>query len=810
MFFVSAQKKDSLLKTILAEPNDIEVLFGEDGEPKGTSGFVPSPLHAAKELLNNAISFRFAAARFSYRGLDARSFSVRMNGIKMNRLYDQQIPWNHWGGLNESMSNQTVFTGVGELDFGSIGMNNDLQLAATSIRSQRSITVANGNRAYGNRIAFTRASSFNKKGLALAMEFSGRKGGEQLLNGGFLNSLSYLVSIQKKFSVGSINVLFIGASLSRNTTPATTNEYRLIGGRKTNPYWGYQDGRKRNASVFYSHQPKIIVSTTISPNENTIINGALMYSSGLQYTTGFDWYNAPDPRSDYYRYMPSYQQDSLLQLQVQQQLAENPAILQINWHRLYDINRNNLQTINSVTGNRATYIIESRNRNTKQISFAANLQQQITASDSWKIGVDFSVENNHFFKTVHDLLGADYYVNWNQFGSSNIPNSTSIQNDLNNPDGILYQGSIVGYSYALQLKELVGYTSWITRKQQLDIDIGAMVSFTNYQRVGYMRNGLFPGNSFGEAQPISFSTTGFKAGITYKQSGRQYFFSRVLVFNRPPLVQHVFVSARINQLLHPVIQNEHFFQLEIGWMYNGSKAKYRLNAYGFQKRNGIELLSFYHDEYKSLVSYAISGINQLHLGIEASLSYSVTPSINVEAVALLGNYKYTQAQQFATYIDNETSAGEKGDIFIKNFKVSGTPQQAYTIGLSYKPGKWWANFAINHLRDYWLDVNPLRRSYSAGIFQTQANTDWIFPQEKLPNIVYADAFIGTSFYLNKKSSNSNILFFLSINNCFNNIFYSGGYEQLRLGVTATGNNKFPTKYFLSPGIAYSLTTRINF
>jgi hypothetical protein len=810
MFFVSAQKKDSLLKTVLAEPNDIEVLFGEDGEPKGTSGFVPSPLHAAKELLNNAISFRFAAARFSYRGLDARSFSARMNGIKMNRLYDQQIPWNHWGGLNESMSNQIVFVGVGELDFGNIGMNHYLQLEATSIRSQRSITVANGNRAYGNRIAFTSASSFNKKGLALAMEFSGRKGGEQLLNGGFLNSFSYLLSIQKKISVGSINLLLIGASLERNTTPATTNEYRLIGGKRTNPYWGYQDGRKRNASFFFSHQPKVILSATISPNENTIINGALMYSSGLQYTTGFDWYNAPDPRADYYRYLPSYQQDSVLQLQVQQQLMENPEMLQINWQRLYAVNQNSLQTINGVTGKRATYIVESRKRSTQQIVIAAHLQEQITASDSWKIGIDFTAEHNHIYKTVNDLLGADYYVNWNQFGSNNIPNSTGIQNDLNKPDEILYHGSAFGYNYALQLSELVGYISWIARKQKLDVDIGASTSFTNYQRVGYMRNGLFPGNSLGESKVVSFSTTGFKASITYKQSGMQYFFVRALALNKPPLVQHVFVSARVNKLLHPHTENERLFQIETGWIYNGAKAKYRINAYWLQKRNGIDLLSFYHDEYRSLVSYAVSGINQLHLGIETSLSYMLTPSLSVETVILIGDYRYTKAQQFVTYIDNETTPGETGDVFVKNFKVPGTPQQAYTMGISYKPGKWWANFAINFLRDYWLDFNPLRRTYSAGVFQSQATSNWFFPQEKLPDILYADAFIGTSLYMYKKPQRIPVLLFLSINNCFNNIFYSGGYEQLRLGITATGGNRFPTKYFLSPGINYSLTTRFNF
>ncbi|MGL1301977.1 hypothetical protein ACSTKJ_00105, partial [Vibrio parahaemolyticus] len=75
--------------------------------------------------------------------------------------------------------------------------------------------------------------------------------------------------------------------------------------------------------------------------------------------------------------------------------------------------------------------------------------------------------------------------------------------------------------------------------------------------------------------------------------------------------------------------------------------------------------------------------------------------------------------------------------------------------------------------------------------QSQTKSNWIFPQEKLPDIVYTDLFVGTSFYLTKKKKQVPIMLLLSVNNCFNNLFYSGGYEQLRFGVTEAGENKFP-------------------
>ncbi|MFX8809191.1 hypothetical protein ABTM66_18945, partial [Acinetobacter baumannii] len=90
---------------------------------------------------------------------------------------------------------------------------------------------------------------------------------------------------------------------------------------------------------------------------------------------------------------------------------------------------------------------------------------------------------------------------------------------------------------------------------------------------------------------------GIKAGITYKHSGKQYFLFNMLALSRAPLVQHVFVAARVHSLLHPALSNEKIFQAEAGWIYNSSTTKFRLNGFILHKYDGIDLLSFYHDEY---------------------------------------------------------------------------------------------------------------------------------------------------------------------------------------------------------------------
>jgi hypothetical protein len=52
------------------------------------------------------------------------------------------------------------------------------------------------------------------------------------------------------------------------------------------------------------------------------------------------------------------------------------------------------------------------------------------------------------YKKVDDLLGADFYVDVNQFAVRDFPDSFSVaQNDLNNPNRILKVGDKWGYNY---------------------------------------------------------------------------------------------------------------------------------------------------------------------------------------------------------------------------------------------------------------------------------------------------------------------------------------------------------------------------
>jgi hypothetical protein len=83
-----------------------------------------------------------------------------------------------------------------------------------------------------------------------------------------------------------------------------------------NPYWGYQSGKKRNANIGKTHQPVLILTDDHRINNNTSLVTTIGCVMGNKSSTALDWYKASDPRADYYRYLPSYQADTILRLNV--------------------------------------------------------------------------------------------------------------------------------------------------------------------------------------------------------------------------------------------------------------------------------------------------------------------------------------------------------------------------------------------------------------------------------------------------------------------------------------------------------------
>ncbi|NDA63592.1 MAG: hypothetical protein EBX50_16395, partial [Chitinophagia bacterium] len=169
------------------------------------------------------------------------------------------------------------------------------------------------------------------------------------------------------------------------STPSVEQFYLLAGTNFYNPSWGWQDGKKRNANVNEFHTPVIILSHEWKIKDNITLETTGSFLFGTNNSSALDWNNAPDPRPDFYRYLPTFIEDSALRVEAFNLYANNKDLMQINWDRMYQANRASLETIqdadgipgNQVTGKRARYIVEDRVIDNKRATFYTNYNHSI-------------------------------------------------------------------------------------------------------------------------------------------------------------------------------------------------------------------------------------------------------------------------------------------------------------------------------------------------------------------------------------------------------------------------------------------------
>jgi len=770
--------------------------------------FVPSLLQSGKDLFSSLTGFSFSIRRFRMKGLNNRYFSQSIQEISMNQLSDGNIPWTNWGGLNEVTANNQYATGLkdNEYQFGGLGNSVFMQLNAGKLFPQTTVTNNLSNRNYHQRFAFTKVWAENKNGWSFAASIAFKYGLGGQFKANAFNGFSYFLSVDKSLKNHLFSLVLLGNKQANTRTAAVSEEMIALAGTKQyQPGWGLQSNTIRNANWQFNHHPLLFLSHEYNLHEKIKQVSTLFLSVGEKYTTALDWFNSADPRPDYYRYLPSFFKDSIIAQNLFDQIQMNPAQLQINWDHLYWVNQN------STPDKRARYVLEDRVE--QSIKWAFNTRYRIQLNNRILLSFQgkYKQERYHYFKRINDLLGAAYSINWNQFAENNLPGSTAIQNDLNHPNQIIKVGDTFGYHYQMDLRQFLIMSQAVVVLPRFDFNAAIEYTATQYQRNGKYRNGVFPQNSFGPSTPDYFSNFQVKMGATYKLNGRNYFYVRTAFSSKPPLVNDLYISPRINSIKQSTISNENALMAEAGYILNAPKLKVTANAFWIGIHNAMDVMSFYHDGYQNLVSYALSNLRSRMIGLELSLAYSINPGITFSTAMNAGKYIYVGRPNYAVWADNEPYISEKGILYFNQFPITGLPQLAIYNGLSYRSsGNLFLSLSSAYMGNQWLSFNPIRRTYDAAQqIPTTLDSRLVSQPTALPNAFILDFSAGYSCRI-KKLNNGHayyVQFFLGVNNLLNQSIVTGGFEQLRFDIQGGDLNKFPSKYYYSIGTLYSLSVK---
>ncbi|MEO6489488.1 MAG: TonB-dependent receptor [Ferruginibacter sp.] len=825
--------RDSIIETLKENLQDnIPVIsLDENDGQDGSAQNVSSQLTAGRDPFLNAATFKFSAVRFRIRGYDADQFGTYINGVPMENLDNGFTPYGQWGGLNDVLRNRETTLGLTATTyaFGEIGGLTSYDARASRQRKQTSVNYAISNRNYVHRFMATYSTGLNNKGWAFSFSGSRRWADEGFTDGTFYDGWSFFTAIDKRINDRHLISFTAFATPTKNGRQGSTvQEMRDISGDNYyNPYWGYQNGKKRNASVAKSFQPIGIITHDWKISDKSSLVTAGSFSYGKRSTTGLDWYNAADPRPDYYRYLPSYNEDPAYADQIRDMLKNNINLRQINWDKLYNTNYNSNETVhnangiigNDVSGKRSHYIIEDRIIKTTKYNFNSTLNTSISENVSMSGGITYQSQKNNYYKKVDDLLGGDFYVDVNQFAERDFPtNPAAGQNNVDVPNRILSQGDKFGYNYDINIKKGSIWLQGVFKFRKLDLFLATEHSYTSFFRKGNAKVGLFPNNSFGKSETHSFYNSAIKGGLTYKFNGRNYLFANGSYLSRAPFFENAYLAPRTRDFVQDNLTSEEIASVEGGYIMNAPKLKIRATAYYTQFKNQLNVLTFYNDEFRNFVNYAISNIDKVHGGVEFGAEAKVYKGLSVNAAAAVGKYRYNSRQLATVTSDNSSTVlSENSVVYSKNFYVP-TPQQAYTIGLDYRSPKFWfLSVNFNYFDDMYLDFNPIRRTEAATSGVDEGSALWhdIVDQTKLKSQYTVDAFAGYSWLMSKRfksmKKRTYLVFNVGVNNILNNKeIVSGGFEQLRFDFAEKNTQKFPDKRFYAYGTNYFASVGVRF
>ncbi|HRO17129.1 MAG TPA: TonB-dependent receptor, partial [Ferruginibacter sp.] len=825
---------DSLINQIRADEltDNIPVIsLDENDGQDGSAQNVSSLLSAGRDPFLNAATFKFNAVRFRIRGYDADMFSTYMNGIPMENLDNGFTPYGQWGGLNDVLRNRDVSHGLRNTPyaFGDFGGLTYIDTRASYQRQQTSFNYAVSNRNYNHRLMASHSTGLNKKGWAFTISGSRRWAEEGYTEGTYYDGWSLFAGVDKRINDKHLLSFVAFATPTENGRQGASVREMLdiAGDNYYNPYWGYQNGRKRNSSVARSFQPMGILSHDWKITDKMQLFTSASFSKGYRSTTGLDWYNAPDPRPDYYRYLPSWQLDPIFKEQVYNELRNDVNKRQINWDNIYNVNLSSWETFknadgiqgNDLYGRRSHYILEERVIGITKANFNTVLNTALKSNIDLTAGFTYQYQRNQYYKIVEDLLGGDFYVDINQFAERDYPtNNTANQNDLNRPNRIVREGDKVGYNYDINIRKASAFVQTNIKLRKVDFFLAAEHTYTRFWRVGNVRTGLFPNNSFGKSKYNDFYNYGVKGGATYKIDGRNYIFANAGYQTRAPFFDNAYLAPRTRDFMQEDITSEKISTIEGGYVMNAPSVKLRLTGFYTRFEDQMNVLTFYNDEYQNFTNYAISNIDKDHFGIEFGAEAKVYKGLSLTAAASVGRYRFISRQRGSITVDNSAELLARNTIIYSNNYYVPTPQEAYTIGFAYNSPKfWWFNMNLNYFRHMYLDFNPLRRSETVTSGLEPGSELWnkIVDQEQLENQFTLDAFAGYSYMLNRNikglKTRNYLVFTLGVNNILNNQeVVSGGFEQLRFDFTGKDTERFPPRRFYAYGINFFASIGLRF
>lgn len=806
-----------------------EILFDENvlDDEEGGSQSINALTGANDDIYYSTASYNFGPMYFNYRGYRNTYQTVYINGLKFNDLMRGNFNYSTlMGNTSRAFRNKNTTVGLGasSYGFGNIGGSANYSTVTSDYAPGFNASVAYTNSAYMLRGMVTYSTGIQPNGWGLTVSAIGRYAPEGVIEGTFYNSGGLFISLEKEFnSKHSLTLTAFGGPTQRAAASATYQEaYDLAGSNLYNRNWGYQDGKKRSSVIRESFDPTAILNWIWKPKSGTTLNTA----AGLRWvnysSSAFNYYNANNPNPDYYKYLPSYWKGNQEMFDLYTNLWRTSEYTrQIKWDDLYQANYFNNRLNEGVTNEAdkvgASYILENRKSNQFNVLFNSTLNHRLNDNMTLQAGVSLNYTNASYYKTVRDLLGAEFWLDIDPYSDQiSTLDPEVLQNDLDNPNRHVKKGDRFGYDYNIVGIQATGWLQNMITLPQWDINYGLSMTYTQYQRDGHMRNGRAPLNSLGKSDIARFDDAMAKAGATYKINGRNFISAHALYGTVAPVADNIFIAPRVKNSLVDDLKSENIFSADLSYIWNYRRFRGAITGYYTVMNNATEHYVFYDDNHSTNANFSLTGVKRMYRGVELGMSYKITPSLTATFAGTYSRAQYKNNPKGTRSFENGMYADTTQVVYLKNYYLGSSPQVVGNIGLDWvAPHRWFFNINATWAGQSYVNVGiPQHEQYPElwtaypDKAELQAKMEEIAHQDKLKDAFTLNLSIGKLIYINRKVSlNLN----LNITNILNNKnVCTYAYQQNRLYTKTWDMDYYANRYSYAQGIRVFFNAGIRF
>jgi hypothetical protein len=373
-------------------------------------------------------------------------------------------------------------------------------------------------------------------------------------------------------------------------------------------------------------------------------------------------------------------------------------------------------------GKESIGILRNGNNRQSTIGLLSKLNVDINENLKTQVGLDYRSAEIYHVKTIRDLLGGEYFVNDDSdFDAADRRKGLGAPIDYNFTNTVNWLGLFAQAEWTsgpLALYGMLGsttvkYTHWNHFKKASEYNYSYVQSKDGSPGSRWWGANFIDTNNKGQLyiEADAITTFQLKGGAMYNLADGLDVWGNFGIVDKAPIFDQVIQDWDAKYAQNPT--NEKFTATEMGIISRSGNMAVSVNAYNTLWEDRIATKYVQNLEGDDIIIY-MSGIDQLHTGVEAQIAVQFSPTLRVDLGGGIGDWSY-QDDAAGTYRVDSTDAESSYLYALNGLKIGDMPQTNMIATLTCEPIKGaTVQLLYRYYMNHYADWDPTSREYSAG------------------------------------------------------------------------------------------------